>query len=102
MCIYRFDIGDDAITNAYLCEDHIDKKNHPKFPRAAVFFTMIWDFTIDSGKKGWRVAVVCYTRKNISDHYKGIQNTCGPAVQHCIEVVKTFPTLRCNMFHLKK
>ena len=70
MCIYRFDIGADAITNAYLCEDHIVKKNNQKFLRVAVFSTMIWDSAIDYGKKGWRVAVICYTGKSISDYYK--------------------------------
>ena len=102
MCIYRFDIGNDAITNAYLCQDHIDEKNDQKFPRVVVFSTMIWNSATGYGEKGWRFAVICYTRKGTSDYYKRLQHTCGPAVKHCIEVVKTFPTWRCNMFHLKK
>ena len=63
---------------------------------------MIWDSAIDCGKKGWRVAVIYYTRKSISDYYKWLQNTCGPAIKHCIKDVKTFPTWKCNIFLLKK
>ena len=37
--MYRFDITDDEITKLYLCKDHIDEKNDPKYPRVAVFLT---------------------------------------------------------------
>ena len=66
MCIYRFDGSDDVITKSYLCQDHIDEKNDPKFPRLAVFSSMIWDSAIDYRRKGWRVAVLFYSRKTIS------------------------------------
>ena len=31
MCIYRFNISDDNITNSFLCQDHIEKKQFKSF-----------------------------------------------------------------------
>ena len=66
----QIDLGNDAITNKFLCEKYIDKKNNPKFLRVAVFSTMIWDSIIYYGTKGWRVKVICYARKTISNYCK--------------------------------
>ena len=41
MCIYRFDMSDDAITNSYLCQNYTYKKKDLKFPRLAVFSNII-------------------------------------------------------------
>ena len=52
---------------------------------------MMWDSYEDIGRKGWRVAIICYTRKSIGNYYKRVDMECGPAVKHCLNVFETFP-----------
>ena len=80
----------------------MDKRNDPVHSEVAVFSKMIWDSANETGRKGWRVAIICYTRKSISDYYKRINLTCGPTVEHCLYYFEKFPSWRVNVIDLKE
>ena len=102
IAIYRFDVDDLTTTYQNLCSYHMDKKNDPVHSQVAVFSKMIWDSANETGRKGWRVAIICYTRKSISDYYKRINLTCGPAVEHCLYYFEQFKSWRVNIIDLKE
>ena len=55
-------------------------------------------FSAGYWEKGWRVAIICYTRKCIGDYYKGLDMKCGPAVEHCLSTFKRFDPWRKTWF----
>ena len=99
-CAYPFYREEVMFTRSFLCHDHMDEKNDPSHPGVAVFSKMIWENDDLRGIKGWRVAVICYSRKSIGDYYNRLRIKYGPAVQFCLTVFDEFPNWRKHIDEL--
>ena len=79
--VYPFDSTEIMKTQSALCKFHVDKKNgkDSKLSQVLIFSKMIWK---EYGQRGWRVALIFYTRESITQYYERKNKTYGPSLEY--------------------
>ncbi len=79
-----------AITDEFnLCGVHEDQKNDSEFPSVPVFSRFI-----SLNGKQYRVSIIMYSRKSISDYQKRKNITYGPAISFVMDIFANLPAER--------
>jgi hypothetical protein len=79
-----------ALTDeANLCGVHEDKQNDKDFPGVPVFSRFI-----SLEEKRYRVSIIMYSRQSISDYFKRLKETYGPAVVFVMDAFSKLPPQR--------
>jgi hypothetical protein len=84
-------------TEGYPCGIHTDDHNAPDFPEVVSFSKYI-----EYNEQKWRISIICYSRKSISDYYNRLKKDYGPSlkavsnfVDHCdMSRMKVLPDTR--------
>jgi hypothetical protein len=72
-----------------LCGVHEDKRNDKDFPGVPVFSRFV---TLNN--KRYRVSIIMYSRQSISDYFKRLKHTYGPAVIFVMDAFSKLPPER--------
>ena len=76
-----------ALTDeANLCGVHEDKQNDKDFPGVPVFSRFI-----SLKEKRYQVSIIMYSRQSISDYFKRLKETYGPAVVFVMDAFSKLP-----------